>query len=58
MPRSWDMRPDSIVRPAGLTLEMMDKAHALVDEWDESDEPMAWPLIVLLYELMVEKPRT
>jgi hypothetical protein len=52
MPMNWDMRPDSIVRPPGLTLDVMDRADDLIIDWQESGEPMTWPLIVLLYEMM------
>ena len=52
MPRGWDLRADSLIRPKGLTLEMVERAGALIDAWDESDDCYPWPLVVLLYEML------
>ena len=58
MPGVWGLRPESLIRPKSLTLEMMDRADDLIWDWHNSHEPTTWPLIVLLYELMVPEEKS
>ncbi len=49
---SWDCCLESLPRPPGLTVEMLDRAEDLILDWHVSGVPRGAPLVVVLYKML------